>query len=55
MRLARVWKSLIESDPAQKDQFPLLNKKNAAELKIEISKALEEFIITNYPSLKDNL
>ena len=53
--IGKSWKSLIESDPAQKDQFPLLNKKNAAELKIEISKALEEFIITNYPSLKDNL
>ena len=53
--IGRSWKSLIESDPSQKDQFPFLNQKNAAELKIEILKTLEEFMITNYPSLKDNL
>ena len=53
--IGKSWKSLIESDPSQKDQFPLLNQKNAKELKIEISKNLEEFMISNYPSLKDNL
>ena len=53
--IGKSWKSLIEGDPSQKDQFPLLNQKNAAELKIEILKTLEEFMITNYPSLKDNL
>ena len=53
--IGKSWKSLIESDPSQKDQFPLLNQKNAAKLKTEILKTLEEFIITNYPSLKDIL
>ena len=53
--VGKSWKSMIESDPSQKDQFPLLNQKNAAGLKIEILKTLEEFMVTNYPSLKDNL
>jgi len=53
--IGKSWKSLIESDPSQKDQFPLLNQKNSTEMKIEILKNLEEFMITNYPSLKDNL
>ena len=53
--IGKSWKSIIESDLSQKDQFPLLNQKNAAELKIEILKNLEEFMISNYPSLKDNL
>ena len=49
------WKSLIENDLSQKDKFPILNQKNAEELKIQISKNLEEFMISHYPSLKDNL
>lgn len=53
--IGKSWKSLIESDSSQKDQFPILNKKNAEALKIEILKNLEEFMISNYPSLKDNL
>ena len=53
--IGKSWKSLIESDSSQKDQFPLLNQKNAKEFKIEILKSIEEFMISNYPSLKDNL
>ena len=53
--IGKSWKSLIECDPSQKDKFPLINKKNAENLKIEILKNLEEFMISNYPSLKDNL
>ena len=53
--IGKSWKSLIERDPSQKDQFPVLNKKNADRLRIEILKYLEEFMISNYPSLKDNL
>ena len=53
--IGKSWKSLIESDSLQKDQFPVLNKKNADRLRIEILKYLEEFMVSNYPSLKDNL
>ena len=53
--IGKSWKSLIENDSSQKDKFPLLNQKNAEKLKIEILKNLEEFMINNYPSLKDNL
>ena len=53
--IGKSWKSLIESDSSQKDQFPVLNKKNADRLRIEILKYLEEFMVSNYPSLKDNL
>ena len=53
--IGKSWKSLIESDSLQKDQFPVVNKKNGDELRIEILKNLEEFMISNYPSLKDNL
>ena len=53
--IGKSWKSLIESDSSQKDQFPLLNQKNAEEMRIEILKNLEGFMISNYPSLKDNL
>ena len=53
--IGKSWKSLIESDSSQKDKFPLLNQKHAEKFKIETLKNLEEFIISNYPSLKDNL
>ena len=53
--IGKSWKSLIESDSSQKNQFPILNKKNAEEIKIVVLKNLEEFMISNYPSLKDNL
>ena len=53
--IGKSWKSLIESDPTQKDQFPLLNQNNVEKFKIEVLKSLEEFMISNYPSLKDNL
>ena len=50
--IGKSWKSLVESDSSQKDQFPLLNQKNAKEMRIEIFKNLEEFMTRNYPSLK---
>ncbi len=53
--IGKSWKSLVESDSSQKDKFPLLNQKNSEEFKIETLKILEEFMISNYPSLKDNL
>jgi len=53
--IGKSWKSLIESDSSQKDQFPILNKKNAEELRIKSVQNLEGFMISNYPSLKDNL
>ena len=53
--IGKSWKSLIENDSSQKDKFPILDKKNADKLRIEILKNLEEFMISNYPSLKDNL
>ena len=53
--IGKSWKSLIESDSSQKDQFPIINQKNAEALKIEILKNLEQFMIGNYPSLKNNL
>ena len=53
--IGKSWKSLIESDSSQKDKFPLLNQKYAEEFKIKTLKNLEEFMISNYPSLKDNL
>jgi len=53
--IGKSWKSLIESDSSQKDQFPLVNKKNMEDLKIQILENIEEFMIINYPSLKDNL
>ena len=53
--IGKSWKSLIESDSSQKDKFPLLKENNAEEFKIEILKNIEEFMISNYPSLKDNL
>ena len=53
--IGKNWKSLIENDSSQKDQFPLLNKKNAELFKIEILKNIEIFMTSNYPSLKDNL
>jgi len=53
--IGKSWKSLIESDSSQKDKFPLLKENNAEEFKIETLKNIEEFMISNYPSLKDNL
>ena len=53
--IGKNWKSLIASDSSQKDQFPLLKQKVAEELRVEILKNLEDFMISNYPSLKDNL
>ena len=53
--IGKSWKSLIESDSSQKEKFPLLNQKHAEKFKIETLKKLEEFMISNYPSLKDNL
>ena len=53
--IGKSWKSLIECDSSQKDKFPLLKENNAEEFKIETFKNIEEFMISNYPSLKDNL
>ena len=49
------WKSLVENDPASNNKYPIINKKNIDKLKSDIYKQIEEFMINNYPSLKDNL
>ena len=52
--VGKSWKSLIEADPSQNNQFPIINKKNLGEFRIKVLEKIEEFMLFNYPSLKDS-
>ncbi len=53
--IGKSWKSLIENDINQKDQFPIISQKNVGEFRKNVFKELESFMLNNFPSLKDNL
>ena len=53
--ISKSWKSLIESDLSQKEHFPVINKKNVGEFRNNVLSKIEEYMTSNYPSLKKNL
>ena len=53
--IGKSWKSLIEYDTNQKNQFPIISERNVEEFRKNVLKEIEDFMINNFPSLKDNL
>ena len=50
--IGKSWKSIIQNDSVQKDQFPVISKKDIDEFRNNVLLELEDFMINNYPSLK---
>ena len=53
--VSKSWKSIIEKDPEANEIFPIVNNKNAEDLRSEINEDLKSFMKENYPSLKVDL
>ena len=53
--VSKSWKSIIDKDPAANDSFPIVDSKNAEDLRSEINEDLKSFMKANYPSLKEVL
>ena len=53
--VSKSWKSIIEKDPEANDSFPIVESKNAEDLRSEINENLKSFMRENYPSLKVDL
>ena len=53
--VGKSWKSLIEGDPSQKNQFPIIKNKNLDEFRSKVLEKIEIFMLESYPSLKDSL
>ncbi len=53
--ISKSWKSLIDNDPSQKDQFLIINEKEIEKFRNIVISKIEDFMRNNYPSLKDNL
>ncbi len=53
--VSKSWKSIIEKDPVANDFFPIVEIKNAEDLRSEINENLKSFMRENYPSLKVDL
>ena len=53
--VSKSWKSIIEKDPEANDSFPIVESKNAEDLRSEINEDLKSFMRENYPSLKVDL
>ena len=54
-KISKSWKSIIENDPDQKNHYLVINIKNNDKYRNTVNENIEEFMINNYPSLKENL
>ena len=53
--VGKSWKSLAEKDPEANKNFPIIDNKKVEDLRAEINKDLNLFMVENYPSLKKDL
>ena len=53
--VSKSWKSITEKDPDANESFPIVDSKNAEDLRSEINEDLKSFMRENYPSLKEVL
>ena len=53
--ISKSWKSIIEKDPESNESFPIVDIKHLEGLRSEINQDLKNFMIQNYPSLKEDL
>ena len=53
--VSKSWKSITEKDPDANESFPIVESKNAEDLRSEINEDLKLFMRENYPSLKEVL
>ena len=53
--ISKTWKSIIENTPEEMKSFPLIPEKFIENFRIQVKDNIEEFMINNYPSLKNNI
>ena len=53
--ISKTWKSIIENTPEEMKSFPLIPEKFIENFRIQVTDNIEEFMINNYPSLKNNI
>jgi hypothetical protein len=53
--VGKSWKSITEKDPDANESFPIVDIKNAENLRSDINEDLKSFMKENYPSLKEVL
>ena len=54
-KISKTWKSIIENTPEEMELFPLIPEEFIENFKFEVKQNIEEFMLNNYPSLKNNI
>ena len=54
-KISKTWKSIIENYPEESKFFPLISEEFIEKYRGQVIKTIEEFMLNNYPSLKNNI
>ena len=54
-KISKTWKSIIENTPEEMKNFPLIPEELIEKFRMQVKDNIEEFMVNNYPSLKNNI
>ena len=54
-KISKTWKSIIDNTPDENKNFPLIPEEFIEKFRVKVKHNIEEFMVNNYPSLKNNI
>ena len=54
-KISKSWKSIIDNTPDENKNFPLIPEEFIEKFRVKVKHNIEEFMVNNYPSLKNNI
>ena len=54
-KISKTWKSIIDNTPDEDKNFPLIPEESIEKFRVKAKHNIEEFMVNNYPSLKNNI
>ena len=54
-KISKTWKSIIDNTPEENKNFPLISEEFIEKFRVNVKHNIEEFMVNNYPSLKNNI